>query len=122
METRTLIFYEAPHRISESIEDMAGILGGRKAAVVKEITKVHEEVLRGSLTDLVRMLPETIIAGEYVIVVEGRQRQEASFEDALDEVRVLMKKGRGRKEAVKIISEQYGLSKNDLYERSLVDI
>ncbi len=56
-----------------------------------------------------------------VVVVEGRQKGEASFEDALDEVLALMKKGRGRKEAVKIISEQYGLSKNELYEKSLLE-
>jgi 16S rRNA (cytidine1402-2'-O)-methyltransferase len=121
MEKRALIFYEAPHRISESLQDMAEVFGERKGAVVKEITKVHEEVLRGSLTDLVRLLQDTVIAGEYVVVVEGRQKGEASFEDALDEVRALMKKGRGRKEAVKIISEQYGLSKNDLYEKSLLE-
>ena len=121
MEKRALIFYEAPHRISESLEDMAEVFGERKAAVVKEITKVHEEVLRGSLTDLVRLLQDKVIAGEYVVVVEGRQKGEASFEDALDEVRALMKKGRGRKEAVKIISEQYGISKNDLYEKSLLE-
>jgi 16S rRNA (cytidine1402-2'-O)-methyltransferase len=120
-EKRALIFYEAPHRISESLEDMAQVFGERKAAVVKEITKVHEQVLRGGLADIVRQLHDTVIAGEYVVVVEGRQKGEASFEDALDEVRALMKKGRGRKEAVKIISEQYGLSKNDLYERSLGD-
>lgn len=122
MEKRALIFYEAPHRISESLEDMAEVFGERKAAVVKEITKVHEEVLRGSLTDIIRLLQDTVIAGEYVVMVEGRQKGEASFEDALDEVLALMKKGRGRKEAVKIISEQYGLSKNELYEKSLLEI
>jgi len=121
MEKTALVFYEAPHRILESVKDMAEVFGERNAAVVKEITKVYEEVLRGSLTDIVRLLKDTVIAGEYVVVVEGRQKGEASFEDALGEVRALMKKGRARKEAVKIISEQYGLSKNDLYERSLLE-
>ncbi len=119
MEKRALVFYEAPHRIVETIEDMVEIFGERKAAVVKEITKMHEETLRGGLSDILAMLNNRTIAGEYVIVVEGKKRGEVSFEDALDEVRALMKKGRGRKEAVNMISEQYGLSKKELYHRSL---
>lgn len=119
LEKRTLIFYEAPHRIFKTLGDMSEIFGERKAALVKEITKIHEEALRGSLADIVRMLHNTTIAGEYVIIVEGKKREDVSFEDAVGEVRVLMKKGRGRKEAVRLVSEQYGLSKKELYERSL---
>jgi 16S rRNA (cytidine1402-2'-O)-methyltransferase len=119
IEKRTLVFYEAPHRIIETVEDMAEILGEREAALVKEITKIHEEALRGSLADILGMLHNKTIAGEYVIIVEGKKRGDVSFEDALDEVKSLMKKGRGRKEAAKIVSEQYGLSKKELYDRSL---
>jgi 16S rRNA (cytidine1402-2'-O)-methyltransferase len=88
---------------------------------VKEITKIHEEALRGNLSDVIRMLAETTIAGEYVILVEGRRSEgeTLSFEEALEEVRALMKKGKGRKEAVRTVAEQYGMSKNELYERSL---
>jgi 16S rRNA (cytidine1402-2'-O)-methyltransferase len=119
LEKRTLVFYEAPHRIIEALEDMAEIFGERNAALVKEITKVHEEVLRGSLADILRMLHNKTVAGEYVVIVEGQRREDVSFEDALEEVRALMKKGKGRKEAAKTVAEQYGLSKNELYERSL---
>lgn len=119
MEKRALVFYEAPHRILETIGDMVEIFGERKAAVVKEITKIHEESLRGSLAHVFAMLNDRTIAGEYVIIVEGKKREEVSFEDALNEVKAMMKKGRGRKEAVRMISEQYGLSKRELYEKSL---
>lgn len=119
MEKRTLVFYEAPHRILETLEDMSEIFGERKAALVKEITKIHEEALRGSLSDIINMLHNTTIAGEYVIIVEGKKREDVSFDDAVDELRALMKKGKGRKDAVKMISEQYGLSKKELYDRSL---
>lgn len=120
-EKRTLIFYEAPHRILETMEEMYEIFGERKTALVKEITKIHEEALRGNLSDVIRMLAETTIAGEYVILVEGRRSEgeTLSFEEALEEVRALMKKGKGRKEAVRTVAEQYGMSKNELYERSL---
>jgi 16S rRNA (cytidine1402-2'-O)-methyltransferase len=119
LEKRVLLFYEAPHRVLETIQDMGEIFGERKAALVKEITKVHEEVLRGSLSDITKMLLNTTVAGEYVIIVEGKKREEISFDDALDELKSLMKKGKGRKEAVKMIAEQYGLSKKELYDRSL---
>ena len=118
-EKRTLIFYEAPHRILDTVEEMYEVFGERKAALVKEITKIHEEALRGKLSDVIRMLAETTIAGEYVILVEGRKSETLSFDEALEEVRTLMKKGKGRKEAVKVVAEQYGMSKNELYERSL---
>jgi len=119
IEKRTLVFYEAPHRILETLEDMSDLFGERNAAVVKEITKIHEEVLRGSIADILPVLHNKTIAGEYVIIVEGMRKTEASREDALNEVKALMKKGKGRKEAVKMVSEQYGLSKNELYGRSL---
>ncbi|GAB4410210.1 MAG: 16S rRNA (cytidine(1402)-2'-O)-methyltransferase [Thermodesulfovibrionales bacterium] len=119
MERRVLIFYEAPHRVLETIEDMKEVFGERRAALVKEITKLHEEVLRGSLGDILQTLNDRTIAGEYVIVVEGKREGAVSFDEALQEVRALIKRGRGRKEAVKIVSEQYGLSRRELYERSL---
>ncbi len=119
IERKALVFYEAPHRILEALEDMAEILGDRNAALVKEITKIHEEVLRGSLITIQEDLQGRTVAGEYVIVVEGKKKEEVSFGDAMNEVRSLMKRGMGRKEAVKMISEQYGFSKRELYERSL---
>ncbi len=119
LEPRTLIFYEAPHRIFETLKDMEEIFGQRQAALAKEITKMHEEILRGTISEIVDMLETRTIAGEYVIIVEGKSKEAVSIDEALEEVKSLMKRGKGRKEAVKIVAEGYGLSKKELYDRSL---
>ncbi|HXX53203.1 MAG TPA: 16S rRNA (cytidine(1402)-2'-O)-methyltransferase [Thermodesulfovibrionales bacterium] len=119
VEKRTLVFYEAPHRILEAIEDMTEILGERRVALVREITKIHEETLRGNLHELIGMLAGRTIAGEYVLIVQGSKGETPCLDTAVKEMLVLMKRGMSRKEAAKTVSEQYGLSKNDLYERSL---
>lgn len=119
-EQRTLVFYEAPHRILETLSDMEEIFGERKAAVIKEISKIYEEVIRGNIAEVFRTLEKTTIAGEYVIVMEGRaEEKKLTSDDALQEVSTLMKKGLGRKEAVKKVAEAYGLSKKELYDKSL---
>ena len=123
LEEKTLVFYEAPHRIGETLVDMEAVFGDRKAAVVKEVTKLHEEVLRGSLPEIMEQIKEKMVVGEYVIVVEGRSGVNApSTEDALSEIRMLMKRGLGRKESVRKVAEEYGLSKKELYDRSLNEI
>jgi 16S rRNA (cytidine1402-2'-O)-methyltransferase len=119
LEARTLIFYESPHRLMDCLRDMMEIFGDREGAVIKELTKLHEEVMRGRLSRIMELIEESTIAGEYVIVMEGRKKEAASFEEALEEVRALMKKGRGRKEAVRAVSDEYGLSRKELYMRSL---
>ncbi|MDI6801648.1 MAG: 16S rRNA (cytidine(1402)-2'-O)-methyltransferase [Thermodesulfovibrionales bacterium] len=119
MEQRTLVFYEAPHRLSDTLSDMKEILGDRKAVVAKEITKLYEELLRGNISEILDMLESRTIAGEYVIIVEGKRKEGISVNEALCEIKSLMKKGKGRKEAVRTIAEQYGLSKKELYDKSL---
>jgi 16S rRNA (cytidine1402-2'-O)-methyltransferase len=131
LEPKTLIFYEAPHRLLDTISDMKEIFGDRYAAVIKEITKMYEEILRGPISQILNLLESRTIAGEYVIIVEGKKSlKEVGFrngdsvpialiEEALLEIKNLMKKGKGRKDAVKIVSSEYGLSKKELYDRSL---
>ncbi|MDA8432768.1 MAG: 16S rRNA (cytidine(1402)-2'-O)-methyltransferase, partial [Nitrospiraceae bacterium] len=121
LEKRTLVLYESPHRILESLADMADIFGSRRAAVVKEITKIYEEVVRGTVAEVYARLLEMKIVGEYVLVIEGRREEEGALreEDALREVASLMRKGLGRKEAVSRVAGQYGLSRKELYDRSL---
>lgn len=119
LEPRTLIFYEAPHRIFEALKDMEEIFGQRRAALAKEITKMHEEILRGTISEILDMLETRTIAGEYVMIVEGKKREGVTMDEALEEVKSLIKRGKGRKEAVKIVAEQYGLSKKELYDKSL---
>lgn len=120
LEQRTLIFYEAPHRIVDTLLDMSHIFGERKAALIKEITKFHEDVVRGSITEIIEEVQKTTIAGEYVIIVEGWSGMNKSItEDVLSELHTCMRKGLGRKEAVKRIAETFGLSKKELYKKSL---
>jgi 16S rRNA (cytidine1402-2'-O)-methyltransferase len=120
LEDRTIIFYEAPHRIIETLMDMNKIFAERRTVVTKEITKIHEQVFRGTIPEILEILEKTKIAGEYVIIVEGRvQTEKLPDEVILSEVRSLMKKGLSRKEAVKKIADEYGLSKKELYDRSL---
>lgn len=120
LESRTVIIYEAPHRIIETVSEMSGIFGDRKAVLVKELTKLFEEIYRGTLAEILDQLGASKIAGEYVMVIEGRGEQEgASAEEALAEVKALMKKGLSRKDASKRIAEQYNMSKKELYDRSL---
>jgi len=120
LEQRTLIFYEAPHRIVNTLLDMSHIFGERRSALVKEITKYHEDVVRGSITEIIEEVQKTTIAGEYVIIVEGWSGMIKSItEDVLSELHACMRKGLGRKEAVKRIAETFGLSKKELYKKSL---
>ena len=120
LEKRTIVFYEAPHRILESFNDIAEIFGKRNAFLVREMTKMHEEMLKGDAVNIRDRLQETVLAGEYVIVIEGRREEEnLSEEEALGEIQALMKKGLGRKDAVKRVAAEYGLSRKELYDRSL---
>ena len=114
------MLYEAPHRILETLADIAETFHDRRAVVIKEITKFYEEVFRGTAAVILELLESSKIAGEYVIVLEGRPEEKRNtMEDALMEIRTLMKRGLGRKEAVKRIAEEYGISKKELYDRSL---
>lgn len=119
LEPRTLVFYEAPHRLLDTLSDMEELFREREAAVAKEMTKIYEEILRGSISGILDMLEDRTIAGEYVIVVEESRRDGVTMDEALEEVRALIKKGKGRKEAVKSVAEEYGHSKKELYDKSL---
>jgi 16S rRNA (cytidine1402-2'-O)-methyltransferase len=120
LESATLVFYESPHRVIDTLIDMEDAFGGeRRVALIRELTKVHEEILRGSLSTVLDRLEEATIAGEYVIVLEGREKGHVSADEALSEVLSLIKKGMGRKEAAKTVARQYGLSSKTLYDRSL---
>ena len=120
LESRTLVFYEAPHRILRTLTDMNDTLAERHIVVAKEMTKIHEEILRGTIPEVLSTLQKATIAGEYVIIVEGRSDKKRPLDnDVLMEVAVLMKRGLGRKEAVKKTAKAYGLRTKDLYDRSL---
>ncbi len=121
LERRTIVIYESPHRVLESMAEMTDIFGERNMFLAREITKLHEEVFRGTVSEVFARVEDSKIVGEYVLVIEGRQEIEGGSreEDAIKEIKDLMRKGLGRKEAVKRVAGQYGLSRKELYDKSL---
>ena len=125
-EERTMVFFEAPHRLDASLADMVGVFGiSRQAAVCRELTKTHEEVLRGELGELAKWA-QGEVRGEITVVVDGASQQDvrdaaglASEEDVVSAVREAMAGGLSRKDAAAEIAESAGLSKRDVYEWSL---
>ncbi len=119
-EPLTLVFYEAPHRILEMLEDVAAVLGvGTRVALGRELTKLHEEFLRGSVTDVRGALEQRErIRGEMVVVVEARPA--TALGDAEEPVAVLIRRlitdeGLSEKEALKRAARERGLGKSELY-------
>jgi 16S rRNA (cytidine1402-2'-O)-methyltransferase len=115
----TIVFYEAPHRILEFLEDLLDVLGNREMSLSREITKMYEETLRGTVAGVLEEMKDCKIAGEYVAVVAGVEPVSVSFEDALREVKGLIIAGAKRKEAVEEVSAATGISKKLLYKESI---
>lgn len=113
----TLIFYESPHRIFKTLLSMAATLGDRKAVIARELTKSHEEFIRGTLAELC-LLPEDSLRGEMVIVIEGAPKKKSVLSDT--EIALALREefdwGRTPKEAIKNVSANNGLPKNKVYE------
>ncbi|MDP2953296.1 MAG: 16S rRNA (cytidine(1402)-2'-O)-methyltransferase [Chloroflexota bacterium] len=113
-EERTLVAFEAPHRIKETLEDMAGILGERRVAVCRELTKLHEEVFRGTLSQARKRFQEP--QGEFTLVVEGKvEKDEIGPEVLLERLRALQKEGLPAKEAVTGVARDTGLPRREVY-------
>ncbi len=113
-DRRTLVFYEAPHRLSATLVVMAAVFGSdRRAALVRELTKVHEEVLRGTLGDLLTHDPR----GEYVIVVEGARPPVAATEDEIIEaMKDAMKRGMTHRDAAQFVSSTLDVNRRAAYD------
>lgn len=114
----TIIFYESPHRILKTLASMAEHLGDRRAVIARELTKAHEEIIRGTLNEFAA-LEEDSLRGEMVIVVEGSK---GPAEEGIEEADILtaikreIDSGKRAKEAVKSVSESMGLPKNAVYD------
>ena len=113
----TLIFYESPHRIFKTLVSMAAILGDRKAVIARELTKAHEEFIRGTLAEFC-LLEESSLKGEMVLVVEGARKSATELTD--NEIALALRDqlewGRTPKEAIRIVCESNGLPKNRVYD------
>ncbi|HEX3025658.1 MAG TPA: 16S rRNA (cytidine(1402)-2'-O)-methyltransferase [Clostridia bacterium] len=124
-DQRTLIFYEAPHKLRTTLDDLLAGLGDRRIALVREMTKMHEEVVRTTISKAVEFYAQNTPKGEFVLVVEGMIRQETEdgeenrIEQAAQLVRELVGEGMSHSEAVKTASARLGVRKSELYHTTL---
>ena len=122
-ETRTMVFYEAPHKLLNTLEDMAAAFGGdRPISLCRELTKLHEEVVRTTLAEAIAKYTEQPPRGEFVLVVAGAPetvKEEATLEDAAAHVAKLMEQGLSRKDAIKQTAKDLDLPKNVVYDAAL---
>ena len=114
----TLIFYESPHRIQKTLISMFTILGNRKACIARELTKKHEEYIRGGLEELSKIDPETL-KGEMVIIVEGSLgeiKPDINNDEIIQMVKNFVNMGLTTKDAIKKVAEATNLNKNYIYK------
>ena len=122
-ETRTMIFYEAPHKLLNTLEDMAEVFGcDRPISLCRELTKLHEEVVRTTLQGAIDKYTENAPKGEFVLVIAGAtpvEKEVATEEDATQMVQRLMAEGMSRKDAIKQTAKALDLPKNVVYDAAL---
>jgi 16S rRNA (cytidine1402-2'-O)-methyltransferase len=119
-ETRTLIFYEAPHRLKEALGDIHDLLGNREAVLAREVSKIHEEFLRGPISELVRALSSGDVRGEVTLIISGASGLPGVSEDRLKaEIRELKGKGLRVKEIAEVLGEKFGYPKKEIYRLAL---
>ena len=122
-ETRTMIFYEAPHKLVSTLEDLSDTFGAdRKISLCRELTKLHEEVVRTTLGEAIAKYTENAPKGEFVLVVDGAapvKKEVATEEDAAGMVKRLMEEGMSRKDAIKQTAKALDLPKNVVYDAAL---
>ena len=122
-ETRTMVFYEAPHKLLNTLEDMAAVFGNdRPISLCRELTKLHEEVIRTTLGGAIELYNQQPPKGEFVLVVAGAapvEEKAATADDAVKRVKELMDGGMSRKDAVKQTAQELHLPKNVVYDAAL---
>lgn len=122
-EKRTMIFYEAPHKLMRTLQDMSEVFGDRALTLVREITKLHEEKLSTTLKQAIAHYESVPPKGEYVLVIAGKSDEEEKEETALcydsvsikDHVDLLIKEGLDKKEAIRQAAKERGMSRRDVY-------
>lgn len=121
-EERTLIFYEAPHRLRTTLADLLDAFGDRNAALCRELTKLHEDTMRTTLAKAVEWYQENEPRGEYVLVVSGAERTEGkavTLEQGVAMVLERRERGQRMKDAVRQVAADTGLARNELYDAAL---
>lgn len=123
-ERRTIIFYESPHRLKDTLKDMLKILGNRKIALNRELTKKYQEVIRLDIERVIEIFNEKEVKGEFVLIVEGFKGEKTikNNYDGLNEreyVIALIKEGKDKKEAIKMVCKDRKLKKDTVYKQVL---
>ena len=128
-ESRTIILYEAPHRLLKTLKELFEYLGNRDIAIVRELTKLHEEVLKGNLGDIIAdyEAEKIVVRGEYVLVIEGksllekREERQKSFEEISikEHYEKYISEGMDKKEAMKAVAKDRGIQKREVYKELL---
>ena len=122
-ETRTMIFYEAPHKLTATLRDLSEAFGAeRRISLCRELTKLHEEVRRTTLGEAAAYYDEQPPRGEFVLIVEGaaeKQEEAPTIETALARVQELLAQGMSKKDAIKQASQETGFPKNALYDAAM---
>ena len=131
-ETRTIVLYEAPHHLLKTLKELRDCLGeDRRISLVRELTKIHEEVRRSTLGEAAALYEgpggAELIRGEYVLVIEGRDPEESRREEAArwesmsvaEHVAMYEKQGMDRKEAMRTAAKDRGVSRRDIYQALL---
>lgn len=117
-EKRTMVFYEAPHKLANTLKDMRAAFGNRKLAIVRELTKIHEEVIRATLDDAAEKYADGSLKGEIVLIIEGKkdQQQEITIGDAVARAKKLVDGGLSISRAAKEIAAETPFKKADIYK------
>jgi 16S rRNA (cytidine1402-2'-O)-methyltransferase len=116
-ESRTMVFYEAPHRLSEALADVLNILGDRQIVVAREVSKLHEEYLRGTVSEVLAQIGERDVKGEITVAVRGSSGESPVTKDELTaEIRRLAAEGLGVKQTSELLAARYRVSKRDVYQ------
>ena len=122
-EHRTIVIYEAPHKLVETLRDLLEVLGDRDVALCRELTKLHEEAVRTTLSGALALYENDRPRGEYVLVIRGAPEEKGprlALEDALTVLDCYRAEGRSLKEAARLAAGETGQSRNDLYHAALV--
>lgn len=119
--TQTLIFYESPNRIIETLKNMFETLGNRQVSISREITKMFEEILRGEISQVIQILEKReSMKGEFTIVVGGISRESNITEEVIEkQLKLYQEKGLSLKDTVKEVSRNLGVSKSKIYKKAL---
>ncbi len=120
-EERTMVFYEAPHKLKRTLDDFKEAFGeNRRIVLAREITKIHEEMMRVTIKEAIEYYDENDIKGEFVIVVEGAPKKEEVVKESIEELmQKYLSEGMDKKEAMKQVAREKGVSKSEVYKHML---